>query len=201
MFQIQVLNQLELPHPYVKKLIFCIGALPATFYAEELGGGDRARNTMIRHSMRLSSFAPFTLNREILKLEVPLAQLGEGPSRALEVVLQKEVAWQGLENQDAGETFCNLHAEIKETHYTSSRPKEFEVGSLVPVNKNEIPRLHSQGNAIANLEEQFPNLQYFTDKLVSLPCIQLLALRFLEDLFRPPEVTGDVLEQIKNEVI
>ncbi|CAN6682298.1 unnamed protein product [Malus baccata var. baccata] len=253
----KVLNQLELPHPYVKKLIFCIGVLPATFYAEELGGGDRARNTMIKHSMRLSSFPPFTLNheilrlevllvqlgegpsraleivlqkevlenhdrarntmirhpmrlssfapfmlnREILKLEVLLAQLGEGPSRALEIVLHKEVAWQGLENQDAGETFCNLQAEIKETHYTSSRPKEFEVGSLVPVNKNEIPRLHSQGSAIANLEEQFPKVQYFTDKLVSLPCIQLLALRFLEDLFRPREVTGDVLEQIKNEPV
>ncbi|KAM1388450.1 hypothetical protein ACFX2I_016573 [Malus domestica] len=253
----KVLNQLELPHPYVKKLIFCIGVLPATFYAEELGGGDRARNTMIKHSMRLSSFAPFTLNheilrlevllvqlgegpsraleiviqkevlenhdrarnimirhpmrlssfapfmlnREILKLEVLLAQLGEGPSRALEIVLHKEVAWQGLENQDAGETFCNLQAEIKEMHYTSSRPKEFEVGSLVPVNKNEIPRLHSQGSAIANLEEQFPKVQYFTDKLVSFPCIQLLALRFLEDLFRPREVTGDVLEQIKNEPV
>ncbi|KAB2619523.1 hypothetical protein D8674_015392 [Pyrus ussuriensis x Pyrus communis] len=242
----KVLNQLELPHPYVKKLIFCIGALPArntmirhsmrlssfapfTLNHEilrlevllvQLGEGpcraleivlqkevamhglenhDRARNTMIRHPIRLSSFAPFMLNREILKLEVLLAQLGEGPSRALEIVLQKEVAWQGLENQDAGETFCNLQAEIKETHYTSSRPKEFEVGSLVPVNKNEIPRLHSQGSAIANLEEQFPNVQYVTDKLVSLPCIQLLALRFLEDLFRPREVTGDVLEQIKNE--
>lgn len=59
-------------------------------------------------------------------------------------------------------------------------PKEFEVGNVVPVNKSvsanlkeEITRLHSQGNNIADLEEQLENVQKSIDKLVtSLPTDQ-----------------------------
>ena len=58
-----------------------------------------------------------------------------------------------------------------------SLPKEVEVGSVVDTNKSvsaslkeEITRLHSEGNTIADLEEQLENVQKSIDKLtLSLP--------------------------------
>ena len=58
-----------------------------------------------------------------------------------------------------------------------SLPKKVEVGSVVDTNKSvsanlkeEITRLHSEGNTIADLEEQLENVQKSIDKLtLSLP--------------------------------
>ncbi|ONI09213.1 hypothetical protein PRUPE_5G224200 [Prunus persica] len=169
-------NPLELPHPSVKKCLSYTGVLSTKLDTKEIGRGDRARNTMLRQSMRQSSAAPFTLMHEIRKLEHLQEQLGEEANRALEV-LQKEVACHRLGNQDAAETIANLQAEIREMRAVRSEPKEVEVGTVVATNKSvsanlkeEITRLHSQGSTIANLEEQLESVQKSIDKLVmSLP--------------------------------
>nr|GMD38898.1 kinesin-like protein NACK1 [Ipomoea batatas] len=134
------------------------------------------RNTMGRQSMRQSLAAPFTLMHEIRKLEHLQEQLGDEANRALEV-LQKEVAFHRLGNQDAAETIAKLQAEIKDMCSVRAAPKQVEVGNEVAVNKSvsanlkeEIARLHSQGSTIANIEEKLENVQKSLDKLVmSLP--------------------------------
>lgn len=160
----------------MKKCLSFTGALSTKLDGKELGRVDRARNTILRQSMRQSSAAPFTLMHEIRKLEHLQEQLGEEANRALEV-LQKEVACHRLGNQDAAETIAKLQLEIREMRAVRSDPKEVEVGSVVPTNKSvsanlkdEITRLHSQGSTIADLEEQLENVQKSIDKLVmSLP--------------------------------
>lgn len=160
----------------MKKCLSYTGVLSTKLDTKEIGRGDRARNTMLRQSMRQSSAAPFTLMHEIRKLEHLQEQLGEEANRALEV-LQKEVACHRLGNQDAAETIANLQAEIREMRAVRSEPKEVEVGTVVATNKSvsanlkeEITRLHSQGSTIANLEEQLESVQKSIDKLVmSLP--------------------------------
>ncbi|MFQ6663152.1 hypothetical protein Gotur_030779 [Gossypium turneri] len=129
-----------------------------------------------QQSMRQSSTAPFTLMHEIRKLEHLQEQLGEEANRALEV-LQKEVAYHRLGNQDAAETIAKLQAEIREMCAVRSIKKEVDVGTAIAPNrsvsanlKEEITKLHSQGSTIANLEEQLENVQKSIDKLVmSLP--------------------------------
>lgn len=111
------------------------------------------------------------LMHEIRKLEQLQEQLGEEANRALEV-LQKEVACHRLGNQDAAETIAKLQAEIKEMCTVRSVNKKVEVENAVDgANlKEEITKLHSQGNTIANLEAQLENVQKSIDKLVmSLP--------------------------------
>ncbi|XP_015882787.2 kinesin-like protein NACK1 [Ziziphus jujuba] len=172
----QVTNPFESLQPSVKKCLSFTGALSTKLDGKELGRVDRARNTILRQSMRQSSAAPFTLMHEIRKLEHLQEQLGEEANRALEV-LQKEVACHRLGNQDAAETIAKLQLEIREMRAVRSDPKEVEVGSVVPTNKSvsanlkdEITRLHSQGSTIADLEEQLENVQKSIDKLVmSLP--------------------------------
>lgn len=166
----QVSGPLESPHVSVKKCLSFTGALSVP------GGGDRARNTTLRQSMRQSSTAPFALMHEIRKLEHLQEQLGEEANRALEV-LQKEVACHRLGNQDAAETIAKLQAEIREMQSAKPMSKDVEVGSMVAIDKSvsanlkeEITRLHSQGSTIANLEQQLENVQRSIDKLVmSLP--------------------------------
>ncbi|XP_020099000.1 kinesin-like protein KIN-7A [Ananas comosus] len=124
-----------------------------------------------KNPMRQSSTAPFMLMHEIRKLEQLQEQLGEEANRALEV-LQKEVACHRLGNQDAAETIAKLQAEIKEMCTVRSVNKKVEVENAVDgANlKEEITKLHSQGNTIANLEAQLENVQKSIDKLVmSLP--------------------------------
>ncbi|XP_077253240.1 kinesin-like protein NACK1 [Tasmannia lanceolata] len=140
-----------------------------------LVGRERTRNTMGRQTMRQSSAAPFVLRHEIRKLEQLQEQLGEEANRALEV-LQKEVACHRLGNQDAAETIAKLQAEIREMRTVKSTTNEVIVGDMgadrnVSANlKEEITRLHSQGNTIADLKEQLENAQKSLDKLVlSLP--------------------------------
>ncbi|XP_061373809.1 kinesin-like protein NACK1 [Gastrolobium bilobum] len=165
----QVSNPVESPHLSVMKCLSYTGALSSP-------KPERVRNKALRQSMRKSSMAPFTLMHEIRKLEQLQEQLGEEANRALEV-LQKEVAYHRLGNQDAAETIANLQAEIREMCVVRSTPKEVEVGGMVSVNKSvsanlkeEITRLHSQGSTIANLEQQLENVQRSIDKLVmSLP--------------------------------
>lgn len=160
----------------MKKCLSFTGALSTKLDGKELGRVDRARNTILRQSMRQSSTAPFTLMHEIRKLEHLQEQLGEEANRALEV-LQKEVDCHRLGNQDAAETIAKLQSEIREMRAVRSDPKEVEVGSVVATNKSvsanlkdEITRLHSQGSTIADLEEQLENVQKSIDKLVmSLP--------------------------------
>ncbi|XP_077221513.1 kinesin-like protein NACK1 isoform X2 [Tasmannia lanceolata] len=137
--------------------------------------GERTRNTMGRQTMRQSSTAPFVLRHEIRKLEQLQEQLGEEANRALEV-LQKEVACHRLGNQDAAETIAKLQAEIREMRTVRPTTKEVNVGDVAADQsvsaslKEDITRLHSQGNTIANLEEQLENVQKSLDKLVlSLP--------------------------------
>ncbi|GMH17057.1 hypothetical protein Nepgr_018898 [Nepenthes gracilis] len=163
----------ESPRPVVKCLSFSGTTSP------NLGGKDhdyRKRTTIGRQSIRQSSTAPFTLMHEIRKLEHLQEQLGAEANRALEV-LQKEVACHRLGNQDVAETFAKLQEEIKEMRSVQIKPEEVDVGSMVAANKSvsanlkeEITRLHTQGNTIANLEEQLENFQRSIDKLVmSLP--------------------------------
>jgi centromeric protein E len=92
--------------------------------------------------------------------------------------LKSQVACHRLGNQDAAETIAKLQAEIREMRTTkpSAENKEMpssEVGLGCQTNlKEEITRLHSQGNTIANLEAQLENVQRSIDKLVmSLPNI------------------------------
>ncbi|XP_039144180.1 kinesin-like protein KIN-7A [Dioscorea cayenensis subsp. rotundata] len=135
------------------------------------GRVERARNTM-----RQSSTVPFMLVHEIRKLEHLQEQLGEEANRALEV-LQKEVACHRLGNQDAAETIAKLQAEIREMQTVRSFDNKVDIaealagGNNTGTNlKDEITRLNSQGNTIANLEEKLENVQRSIDKLVmSLP--------------------------------
>ncbi|XP_019167258.1 PREDICTED: kinesin-like protein NACK1 [Ipomoea nil] len=131
------------------------------------------RNAVGRQSLA----APFTLMHEIRKLEHLQEQLGDEANRALEV-LQKEVAFHRLGNQDAAETIAKLQAEIRDMCSVRAAPKQqVEAGNEVAVNKSvganlkeEIARLHSQGSTIANIEEKLENVQKSLDKLVmSLP--------------------------------
>lgn len=173
---IQGSNPLELPCPSVKKCLSYSDALSPKLENKEIARGDKTRKAMFRQSMRQSSTAPFTLMHEIRKLEHLQEQLGEEANRALEV-LQKEVAWHRLGNQDAAETIAKLQAEIREMRSVRSVPKQVEVGTVIAPNKSvsanlkeEITRLHSQGSTIADLEEQLENVQKSIDKLVmSLP--------------------------------
>ncbi|GLT63484.1 hypothetical protein SLA2020_360460 [Shorea laevis] len=166
----------ESPHPPTKKCLSYSDALSPKLEAKELGQNDRTLKVMLRQSIRQSSTAPFTLMHEIRKLEHLQEQLGAEAHRALEV-LQKEVACHRLGNQDAAETIARLQAEIREMRAVQSVSKEVEVETVVAPNKGvsanlreEITRLHSQGNIIANLEEQLENVQRSIDKLVmSLP--------------------------------
>ncbi|KAE9467090.1 hypothetical protein C3L33_01003, partial [Rhododendron williamsianum] len=176
----QGLKPYESPLPVVKKCLSFSGTLsPKLDDGKETNRGNKIRNTMGRQTMRQSSMTPFTLMHEIRKLEQLQEQLGEEANRALEV-LQKEVACHKQGNQNAAETIAKLQAEIREMCAIRQTPKEFEVGNVVPVNKSvsanlkeEITRLHSQGNNIADLEEQLENVQKSIDKLVtSLPTDQ-----------------------------
>ncbi|KAK8959542.1 Kinesin-like protein NACK1 [Platanthera guangdongensis] len=129
-----------------------------------------------RNPLRQSSTVPSMLVHEIRKLEQLQVQLGEEANRALEV-LQKEVACHKLGNQDAAETIAKLQAEIKEVRSVKSLTTEIDIRDVsnqrVGANlKEEITRLHSQGNTIANLEERLENVQKSLDRLVmSLPSI------------------------------
>lgn len=153
------------PHPVAKCLTFS-GAC-----------GDNGIGQAInqrRNPTRQSSTVPIMLMQEIRKLEQLQEQLGEEANRALQV-LQKEVTCHRLGNQDAAETIAKLQAEIKEMCAIRST-KEVEIkdvsGSKKPSAnlKEEITRLHSQGDNIANLEEQLENVQKSIDKLaMSLP--------------------------------
>ncbi|KAF7136003.1 hypothetical protein RHSIM_Rhsim08G0130900 [Rhododendron simsii] len=176
----QGLKPYESPLPVVKKCLSFSGTLsPKLDDGKETHRGNKIRNTMGRQTMRQSSMTPFTLMHEIRKLEQLQEQLGEEANRALEV-LQKEVACHKQGNQNAAETIAKLQAEIREMCAIRQTPKEFAVGNVVPVNKSvsanlkeEITRLHSQGNNIADLEEQLENVQKSIDKLVtSLPTDQ-----------------------------
>ncbi|KAG5536129.1 hypothetical protein RHGRI_023796 [Rhododendron griersonianum] len=176
----QGLKPYESPLPVVKKCLSFSGTLsPKLDDGKETNRGNKIRNTMGRQTMRQSSMTPFTLMHEIRKLEQLQEQLGEEANRALEV-LQKEVACHKQGNQNAAETIAKLQAEIREMCAIRQTPKEFEVGNVDPVNKSvsanlkeEITRLHSQGNNIADLEEQLENVQKSIDKLVtSLPTDQ-----------------------------
>ncbi|KAF3324684.1 Kinesin-like protein NACK1 [Carex littledalei] len=127
--------------------------------------------------LRQSSTAPVMLVQEIRKLEQLQQQLGDEANRALEV-LQKEVACHRLGNQDAAETIAKLQAEIREISSVklSTENKEMpssETGPGCQTNlKEEITRLHSQGNTIENLEARLENVQLSIDRLVmSLPNI------------------------------
>ncbi|XP_020597836.1 kinesin-like protein KIN-7A isoform X1 [Phalaenopsis equestris] len=128
-----------------------------------------------RNPLRQSSTVPSMLVNEIRKLEQLQVLLGEEANKALEV-LQKEVACHRLGNQDAAQTIAKLQAEIKEVRAVRSLTTEALVKPAVNNHKvatnlkEEITRLHSQGNTIANLEEQLENVQKSLDKLVmSLP--------------------------------
>ncbi|RRT52267.1 hypothetical protein B296_00016097 [Ensete ventricosum] len=115
------------------------------------------------------------LVHEIRKLEQLQEQLGEEANQALEV-LQKEVACHRLGNQDAAETIAKLQAEMREMRAFRSLSKEVDLCNEVMSQnaganlKDEITRLHTHGNSIANLEEKLENVQKSLDKLVmSLP--------------------------------
>ncbi|KAK8958123.1 Kinesin-like protein NACK1 [Platanthera guangdongensis] len=129
-----------------------------------------------RNPLRQSSTVPSMLVHEIRKLEQLQVQLGEEANRALEV-LQKEVACHKLGNQDAAVTIAKLQAEIKEVRSVKSLTTKIDIRDVsnqrVGANlKEEITRLHSQGNTIANLEERLENVQKSLDRLVmSLPSI------------------------------
>ncbi|KAK8485938.1 hypothetical protein V6N11_063552 [Hibiscus sabdariffa] len=172
----QTSNPIELPHPSVKKCLSYSDVLSPKLEGKELSHNDKSRKTLLRQSMRQSSTAPFTLMHEIRKLEHLQEQLGEEANRALEV-LQKEVAYHRLGNQDAAVTIAKLQAEIREMCDVRSIKKEVEVGTAIAPNrsvsanlKEEITRLHSQGSTIASLEERLENVQKSIDKLVmSLP--------------------------------
>ncbi|PPD93787.1 hypothetical protein GOBAR_DD09203 [Gossypium barbadense] len=172
----QTSNPIELPRPSMKKSLSYSDVLSPKLDRKEIDHNDKTRKTLLRQSMRLSSTAPFTLMHEIRKLEHLQEQLGEEANRALEV-LQKEVAYHRLGNQDAAETIAKLQAEIREMCAVRSIKKEVDVGTAIAPNrsvsanlKEEITKLHSQGSTIANLEEQLENVQKSIDKLVmSLP--------------------------------
>ncbi|XP_058088244.1 kinesin-like protein NACK1 [Magnolia sinica] len=169
------LNPFDSPRPVAKCLSFS-GLSSPNNDIKGLVRGDKARKTMGRQTLRQSAAAPFTLVHEIRKLEQLQEQLGEEANRALEV-LQKEVACHRLGNQDAAETIAKLQAEIREMRTVKSLTKsvngigEMGINQSVSANlKEEITRLHSQGNTIANLEEQLESVQKSIDKLVmSLP--------------------------------
>ncbi|TYG60556.1 hypothetical protein ES288_D07G078100v1 [Gossypium darwinii] len=172
----QTSNPIELPRPSMQKCLSYSDVLSPKLDRKEIDHNDKTRKTLLRQSMRLSSTAPFTLMHEIRKLEHLQEQLGEEANRALEV-LQKEVAYHRLGNQDAAETIAKLQAEIREMCAVRSIKKEVDVGTAIAPNrsvsanlKEEITKLHSQGSTIANLEEQLENVQKSIDKLVmSLP--------------------------------
>ncbi|KAB2073325.1 hypothetical protein ES319_A07G074700v1 [Gossypium barbadense] len=172
----QTSNPIELPRPSMKKSLSYSDVLSPKLDRKEIDHNDKTRKTLLRQSMRQSSTAPFTLMHEIRKLEHLQEQLGEEANRALEV-LQKEVAYHRLGNQDAAETIAKLQAEIREMCAVRSIKKEVDVGTAIAPNrsvsanlKEEITKLHSQGSTIANLEEQLENVQKSIDKLVmSLP--------------------------------
>ncbi|TYI18272.1 hypothetical protein ES332_A07G077900v1 [Gossypium tomentosum] len=172
----QTSNPIELPRPSMKKCLSYSDVLSPKLDRKEIDHNDKTRKTLLRQSMRQSSTAPFTLMHEIRKLEHLQEQLGEEANRALEV-LQKEVAYHRLGNQDAAETIAKLQAEIREMCAVRSIKKEVDVGTAIAPNKSvsanlkeEITKLHSQGSTIANLEEQLENVQKSIDKLVmSLP--------------------------------
>ncbi|KAM7277888.1 hypothetical protein ACFE04_005022 [Oxalis oulophora] len=173
----QVSDHVESPCPSVKKCLSYSDSLPLMLNGKDVGhGGNKNRKTMmLRQSMmRQSSAAPFTLMNEIRKLEHYQEQLGDEAKRYLDV-LQKEVACHRLGNQDAAETIAKLQAEIREMCLVRSAPRQGEIKNVVAPNKSvsanlkeEITRLHSQGNDIANLEEQLDNVQKSIDKLVML---------------------------------
>lgn len=155
------------PRRVVKSLTF--GVSPS---ASEKGP---KRTERARNQMRQSSTVPSMLVHEIRKLEQLQEQLGEEANRALEV-LHKEVACHRLGNQDAAETIAKLQAEIREMRTIRSLNKEADTCSVVAGQnpganlKEEITRLHTQGNSIASLEEKLENVQRSIDKLVmSLP--------------------------------
>ncbi|XP_012470083.1 kinesin-like protein NACK1 [Gossypium raimondii] len=172
----QTSNPIELPRPSMQKCLSYSDVLSPKLDRKEIDHNDKTRKTLLRQSMRQSSTAPFTLMHEIRKLEHLQEQLGEEANRALEV-LQKEVAYHRLGNQDAAETIAKLQAEIREMCAVRSIKKEVDVGTTIAPNrsvsanlKEEITKLHSQGSTIANLEEQLENVQKSIDKLVmSLP--------------------------------
>ncbi|KAG4137430.1 hypothetical protein ERO13_D07G071300v2 [Gossypium hirsutum] len=172
----QTSNPIELPRPSMQKCLSYSDVLSPKLDRKEIDHNDKTRKTLLRQSMRQSSTAPFTLMHEIRKLEHLQEQLGEEANRALEV-LQKEVAYHRLGNQDAAETIAKLQAEIREMCAVRSIKKEVDVGTAIAPNrsvsanlKEEITKLHSQGSTIANLEEQLENVQKSIDKLVmSLP--------------------------------
>ncbi|KAL0926639.1 hypothetical protein M5K25_002877 [Dendrobium thyrsiflorum] len=145
-----------------------------------------------RNPLRQSSTAPSMLVHEIRKLEQLQVQLGEEANRALEV-LQKEVACHRLGNQDAAETIAKLQAEIKEVRAIRSLTTIADIRDMASNQKaganlkEEITRLHSQGNTIANLEERLENVQKSLDKLVmSLPNINFSS----EGTPKPPKTTS-----------
>nr|XP_018686835.1 PREDICTED: kinesin-like protein KIN-7A isoform X2 [Musa acuminata subsp. malaccensis] len=158
------------PRRVVKSLTFS-GTSPSP-YTGEKGHGKVER---VRNPTRQSSTIPSMLVHEIRKLEQLQEQLGEEANQALEV-LQKEVACHRLGNQDAAETIAKLQAEIREMRAFRCLSKEVglcneDMSQNAGANlKDEITRLHTQGNSIANLEEKLENVQKSLDKLVmSLP--------------------------------
>ncbi|XP_072992493.1 kinesin-like protein KIN-7A [Typha latifolia] len=146
-----------------------------TFSGPSPQASDKCKADHGRNLMRKSLTVPCMLVHEIRKLEQLQEQLGEEANRALEV-LQKEVDCHRLGNQDAAETIAKLQAEIQEMQAVRTTNEDVEVGDLI-TNRNaganlkeEITRLHSHGNSIANLELQLENVQKSIDKLVmSLP--------------------------------
>lgn len=159
----KVPNPIQSPPRVVKCLTF---SASASHIGDNLLRVDRSRNPM-----RQSSTVPCMLAHEIRKLEQLQEQLGDEANRALEV-LKKEVACHRQGNQDAAETIAKLQVEIKEMRAVRSLTKEVDIGVTVSKQnasanlKDEITRLHSQGNTIANLEEQLENVQRSIDKLV-----------------------------------
>eukprot|EP00268_Persea_americana_P028560 TRINITY_DN27715_c0_g1_i2.p1 TRINITY_DN27715_c0_g1~~TRINITY_DN27715_c0_g1_i2.p1 ORF type:complete len:805 (+),score=173.63 TRINITY_DN27715_c0_g1_i2:931-3345(+) len=189
------MNPFDSPRPVVKCLTFS-GLSSPTHDVKGVSRGDKTRKTTGRQTLRQSATAPFTLMHEIRKLEQLQEQLGEEANRALEV-LQKEVACHRLGNQDAAVTIARLQAEIREMQSVRSVNMDMDVSEMdvdrsVSANlKEEITRLHSQGNTIANLEVQLENVQKSIDKLVmSLP-----------DLSQPNEATPKTKHQSKKKKI
>ncbi|KAJ3669458.1 hypothetical protein LUZ60_011408 [Juncus effusus] len=139
------------------------------------GPGSSRRNP---NPLRQSSAGPVMLMQEIRKLEQQQNQLGEEAHRALEV-LQKEVSCHRQGNQDAAETIAKLQAEIREMQSKSKTLSE-PTNQAAPAGhtnlKDEITRLHTQGNSIANLEAQLESVQRSIDRLVmALPDVEAQA--------------------------
>ncbi|WOK93012.1 kinesin-like protein KIN-7A [Canna indica] len=156
------------PHRVVKSLTFS-GISP------NARDKSHKKAECAKNPIRQSSTVPSMLVHEIRKLEQLQDQLGEEANRALEV-LQKEVACHRLGNQDAAETIAKLQAEIREMRSFRSLSNEADTCNMAASTnaganlKEEITRLHTQGNSIASLEERLENVQKSIDKLVmSLP--------------------------------